>query len=244
MWADFVGAAGLPPGVDFVDKGVSTAMRISLRGWLLLGGCTALIAALAIWGASRSHAEEDAIPRGQLTQESLGNLLSAMGLQPKKLEQRYDFNFRTTIQSEEWELSMSATLSENGESIWIMAWLDELPTSAADVSRAALLRMLADNDRLGQGKFFAYIPGNRRFVLEQAIPNQNITTARMRRLLLDLGTSVVQTYPHWNAANWKVESDEFVKTAAKPPSSQGQIPTIHPAAGRHTDSRLAPRSKK
>ena len=38
---------------------------------------------------------------------------------------------------------MSAVLSQNGQSIWLMAWLDELPRSSAEVPRAALLRLLA-----------------------------------------------------------------------------------------------------
>ena len=52
-----------------------------------------------------------------------------------------------------------------------MAWLDELPRSASDVPRVALLRLLADNDKMGGGKFFTYVPGIRRFVLQRVIPN-------------------------------------------------------------------------
>ena len=98
---------------------------------------------------------------------------------------------------------MSAVLSQDGESIWVIAWLDELPRSAAEVPRAALLRLLAENDRLGNGKFFAYLSGNRRFVLQRVIPNRSITTALFGEVLRDLGSSVVVTQPHWTVANWK-----------------------------------------
>jgi hypothetical protein len=91
---------------------------------------------------------------------------------------------------------MSTVMSQDGSSIWIMAWLDELPKSAADVPRTALLRLLSDNDKLGKGKFFAYIAPNRRFVLQRVIPNENITAATFKAALDDLGQSVVGTHAH------------------------------------------------
>ncbi len=179
-------------------------MKISLRSWFVLGTVMVLMIALALYGVPLLNAADgQRASKGQLTEESLGNLLSAMGLAPKKLEKRYDFHFKSQIGGQEWELSMSAVLSQNGRSIWVMAWLDELPRSAADVSRTALLRLLADNDRLGKGKFFAYVAGNRRFVLQRVIPNERVTTAGFHSALRDLGESVVQTYSHWTVANWK-----------------------------------------
>ena len=109
---------------------------------------------------------------GQLTEEQLGNLLKAMGLKAEKVEKRFDFVFRSVHNKEDWDLSMTAVLSADNKSIWIMAWLDELPKSAADVPRTALLRLLAANDRLGHGKFFAYVASNRRFVMQRIIPNE------------------------------------------------------------------------
>lgn len=138
----------------------------------------------------------------QVNEDQLGQLIAALGLQPEKKEQRYDFAFRATLDEEEWELSMSAVLSRDAQSVWIMAWLDELPKSSAQVPRTALLRLLAQNDQLGEGKFFAYIPGNRRFVLQRTIPNKNLTSAQLRVMLQDLGSSVVETYPVWAVANW------------------------------------------
>ncbi|MEX0717182.1 MAG: type III secretion system chaperone, partial [Planctomycetaceae bacterium] len=155
---------------------------------------------------------------GQLTEESLGRLLQAMGLEVKKEEKRYDFSFDAVHEGEEWRLTMSAVLSQNGKSIWIMAWLDELPRSAADVPRTALLRLLADNDRLGNGKFFAYIASNRRFVLQRVIPNENLSTAEFRDALQDLGGSVADTYAHWAVENWKAGSATANATPPAPSS--------------------------
>jgi hypothetical protein len=96
-----------------------------------------------------------------------------------------------------------------------MAWLDELPKSAADVPRTALLRLLSDNDKLGSGKFFAYIPANRRFVLQRVIVNENITAASFRAALDDLGTSVAETHAHWYVPNWSSTTSEDPAAAAR-----------------------------
>lgn len=132
----------------------------------------------------------------------LGQLIATLGLEAEKKLQRYDFAFRAVVAEEEWELSMSAVLSQDGSDVWIMAWLDELPKSSAEVPKTALLRLLAQNDELGDGKFFAYIPATRRFVLQRTIPNNELTSAKLRVALQDLGASVVQTYPVWSVANW------------------------------------------
>lgn len=179
-------------------------MKMSLRGWFVMGTLAALVMGLVVSGTPLRSAENEQAgsPQGRLTHESLGSLLEAMGLKTQKVEKRYDFQFQAIHEEQEWELSMSAVLSQNGESLWVMAWLDELPRSAAKVPRTALLRLLADNDRMGNGKFFAYIPSNRRFVLQRTIPNENLTTAAVREILRDLGTSVVETYPHWSVDHW------------------------------------------
>ena len=135
-------------------------------------------------------------------EEQLGQLLATLGLEAKKKLQRYDFAFSAVVSEEEWQLSMSAVLSQDGTDVWIMAWLDELPKSSAEVPKTALLRLLAQNDELGDGKFFAYIPTARRFVMQRTVPNNQLTSAQLRVALQDLGASVVQTYPIWAVANW------------------------------------------
>ncbi|MCA9115932.1 MAG: hypothetical protein KDA79_12675 [Planctomycetaceae bacterium] len=181
-------------------------MKISLRGWIVLGAFAATAAALVLTSQQPARAVEPATASAEqapaLGEAELGRMLSAMGLKPKQEEKRFDFTFKAVHQGDEWELSMSAVLSQNGNSVWLMAWLDELPRSAAEVPRTALLRLLSLNDRLGQGKFFAYIPTNRRFVLQRVVETKDLSTGHMQEALKDLGVSVVESYPHWNVANW------------------------------------------
>ncbi|MEP3481466.1 MAG: hypothetical protein ABJZ55_19650 [Fuerstiella sp.] len=138
----------------------------------------------------------------RLTEESLGSILTSIGLKPIKTDKRYDFAFKTTIRGEEWKFSMSAVLSRNSESVWLMAWLDQIPSQSSNVPRTALLKLLAANDRLGNGKFFAYIPTNKRFVLQRVIKNDGMSTRKMMDSLQDLAVSVADEYPIWSVAKW------------------------------------------
>jgi hypothetical protein len=219
-------------------------MRTPNRTWWIIGGfvlassCT-LAAAHQLRAADQEAAApaapaEQSVP-GHLSQEELGTLIRAMGIQVKLDERRFDFSFPATYNKEPWTLSMSAVLSENGNSIWVMAWLDQCPKTAAEVPRTALLRLLAKNDTLGNGKFFAYIPANTRFVLERVVSNENMTTARIREVLQDLGAAVVENYPYWSVANWTKPAQSRgsesmpqsrANTSEQPPSE------TQPASGR------------
>ena len=218
-------------------------MKISKRGWMVIAVFSALVVIMA---ALKTHwlqaANGPQLKPGQLTATSLGNLLAAMGLEPKRNDDRYDFTFKALHNKDEWGLSMSAVLSQDGESIWLMAWLDELPRSAADVPRTALLRLLANNDRMGNGKFFAYVASNRRFVLQRVVHNHGISTASFRDVLKDLGTSVVLTYPHWSVANWIRSTSPASTPESKVSSSAGGSKPVTATAT--SESKFAPSRRK
>lgn len=190
-------------------------MNISLRGWIVVGAAAGVAVMLSILSSASADAQQSAAETsGAVTSESLGSLIKAMGIEPRKVEKRYDFQFKAKYREDEWELSMSAVLSQDKKSVWVMAWLDELPRSAADVPRTALLRLLAQNDQMGNGKFIAYIASNRRFVLQRVVANENITTAKFRSILQDVGASVVETYPYWAVSNWKSTTTPAASQAA------------------------------
>ena len=224
-------------------------MKISVRGGFLVGAVTVVLTAWSFLAIPGLNAADDAAAKkpltsakaspvttkpGQLSEDQLGNLLRAMGLEPKKMESRYDFQFKAIHNKDEWDLSMTAVLSQDGSSIWIMAWLDQLPKSAADVPRTALLRLLSDNDRLGNGKFFAYVATNRRFVIQRVLANEGVTTKVFRAWLDDLGASVVETFDHWSVAAWKAAETGSSATAKAAPV------TKKPAAQTDDDQDAAP----
>ncbi|RPI90248.1 MAG: hypothetical protein EHM42_01690 [Planctomycetaceae bacterium] len=175
---------------------------MSRRNWLATG-LTALGAAAGARAAAA--AEGEAAPlKGALNIDSLGKLLKSAGLKGTLREKAYDFTFtEKDVTGEEWNLSMSAVLSNDERTVWTMAWLDELPQSAADVPRTALLRLLADNDMIGNGIFFAYVKSNRRFILQRVVRNENLTVSSFRADLDELAYAVINTYSHWAVKGWK-----------------------------------------
>jgi hypothetical protein len=171
------------------------------RRQLLSTGIAAVGGTLAARAIAAEEEKAPAKKKGQLSLDELGNLLKALGLKTTRDESRFDFTFPVELE-QEWKMSMSAVLSANENSIWIMAWLNELPKSAADVPRTALLRLLAENDKMGKA-FFAYVPGNKRFALERMLDNENITTASFKEDLLDVARLVIDTQSVWTVSEWK-----------------------------------------
>lgn len=185
-------------------------MEVTRRDWFAAAALTGLAPAIAMAQdaapaktAAPAAAKEAPAP-GALNEETLKKLLEAIGLKPTQSQSRFDFAFALKPQGgEEWNLSMSAVLSSDAKTIWVMAWLDELPRSSRDVPRTALLRLLAENDLMGKGKFFSYIPANRRFALQQVIENHSMTTRKFHGLLVELGHTVIDTYGFWSVEAWK-----------------------------------------
>lgn len=199
-----------------------TLRPVSTRQWALAAMLCALGAGIAAtrvnWVAAADATTAISTPEGGLNIESLGTSLKALGLKPTQTDSRFDFQFAQKA-AEEWELSMSVVLSNDGKTLWLMAWLDELPQNAADVPRTALLRLLADNDKIGNGQFFAYVSANRRFVLQRVITNSHITNASLRNDLIELGKTVINTHPHWAVENWKTQGN--VAPATDVPDTKG-----------------------
>ena len=179
-------------------------MHFSRRDWMTaaLAGVPAALVAAGPTALSAQEAVEPPAP-GALTDDTLGSVIEALiKTKPKKIESRYDFAFAIKVE-EEWNFSMSAVLSADKKTVWIMAWLDELPRSARDVPRTALLKLLAANDKMGKGRFFSYIPTSRRFALQQVVGNHDMTPAKFKVILVELGKTVALTYPQWSTAAWK-----------------------------------------
>lgn len=178
----------------------STISRRQLisTGLFAVGG-TLASAALA---ADKDAGEKEK-PRlkGQLNLDELERLLKGLGLKLTKVETRFDFAFDAKLEGE-WKMGMTVFLSSDEQGIWLTAWLDELPKSSSDVPRTALLRLLAENDKMGKF-FFGYSSGNRRFVLNGFLKNENVTAASMKEELLQLAHAVVDTQPMWSVAEWK-----------------------------------------
>ena len=98
----------------------------------------------------------------------------------------------------------------------------QILNKAAKVPAAALLRMLAENDRLGNGKFFAYDRLNRRFLMQRVILNRGITPETLRGVFEDMAKGVIGSHSTWSVARW----------AEQPAVKQSTLPLAPPAERR------------
>ncbi len=187
-------------------------------GMAAVGG-TLAAGALAAEGDKTAPAKR----KGQLTLEGLGEILTGLGIKTTREKSQYNFTFPAKLE-EEWNMTMSTVLSADEQSIWVMAWLNELPKSAADVPRTALLRLLAENDKMGNA-FFAYMPSTKRFVLERVIENENITQKSFKNDMLDLARNVIDTAPYWTVSEWKQSGSSPSTSGKDEKSSHGTSPT-------------------
>ena len=227
--------AARPPVAKAPAAGVPVARPAVARPAVAPPATGAPVAAAPASNIISAEAAKLPLLPGGVDEAGLGQMVNALGLKPEKQLQRYDFAFRAEMEGTEWTLSMSAVLSQDQQSLWLMAWLDELPKSSEAVPRAALLRLLAENDSLGDGKMFAYIPNNRRFVMQRAVSNQQMTSAKFRDLLQDLGASVVESHGTWSTAEWVKGTPAAASTAAAPTGPApvtGQAVRPAPTGGR------------
>ena len=93
-------------------------------------------------------------------------------------------------------------LSKDQSNIWMWAILTKIPDGQV-FDPDTLLTMLKENDSMGPF-FFSYTDSSRRFFINLALANQNVSPAKMRSEL-DRGrrANVTRTQNLWDPTKWK-----------------------------------------
>jgi hypothetical protein len=190
-------------------------MEVTRRDWLAAATFAGIVPGVVL--GQDAVPEKPALAPGALTEETLKKLLEGIGLKPTQTQSRFDFAFvRKPKGGEDWNLSMSAVLSSDGKSIWIMAWLDELPRSSRDVPRTALLKLLDENDLMGK-------------------ENHDMGVKKFYATLVDLGDTVMETFPFWSTEAWKdptgIETNPSADPNAAQQSNQTNSNTVNQPSG-------------
>jgi len=145
--------------------------------------------------------------------KQLGAMISQMGLEPYRVQSRYDFQYRAKLDGQEIELSLSAVLRENDSLIRVSAWLDPLP--AGIIPGTPLLDMLSRNEEMKRGLRFAYSKQTGRFLLEKTVPNKEITPELLATIFQDVSHSVTENWPVWSTSSWKNRTRRSPATTAR-----------------------------
>ncbi len=151
--------------------------------------------------------------KNALNFKQLGEMITQMGLEPYRVQSRYDFQYLAEFEGQEIELSLSAVLRENDSLLRIRAWLDPLP--AGTIPGAPLLEMLSRNEEMNRGLRFGYSKQTGRFLLEKTVPNTQITPELLTTIFRDVSLSVTENWSVWSTDSWdhrpRRSSSEAVK---------------------------------
>ncbi len=138
----------------------------------------------------------------QLTPESLKTMLENLGYTTTSSTNSDGVvTYEIKLTPQDWSIVTDVNLSKDQSNIWMWAILTKIPDGQV-FDPDTLLTMLKENDSMGPF-FFSYTDSSRRFFINLALANQNVTPAKMRSELDQLAGNVVRTQNMWDPTKWK-----------------------------------------
>lgn len=136
-----------------------------------------------------------------LTEESLQQMLTLMGYEPK-VEKTASSNIYTlTIKRDTWTYVVQVSLSPNKSKLWLSGWLGELPPNEK-IPVEKLLDLLEGSWNYGP-THFRYYKKFRQINLGLCLENRNVTSPHLRENLEDFMDTMKKTELLWNAKKWE-----------------------------------------
>lgn len=134
----------------------------------------------------------------QLAPEDLEPLLENMGyeVEVKKNDKGVPYTV-LTVKRDTWTFVITVSISGNGQKLWVVCNLLDLPENPEG---ARLARLLEENERTGPA-FFSMLP-TRRVLLNYAVENR-LSPTLMREHIEFVMTEVRRTEEFWNPQKWK-----------------------------------------
>jgi hypothetical protein len=142
-----------------------------------------------------------------ITDAQLGQMLEGLGLEVKKGTYKSGgLYFDVKVPTKDYEFEVRVALSPNKRCIWLMSYLDDMPTNA----EAARLRALLEAINSKTGKLQFRLVGDQ-LKADQPLDNTAVTAVRLRRELDDFGASLQDTDTLWNVKKWGMKEAKTEK---------------------------------
>jgi hypothetical protein len=174
------------------------------------------LALIAVAGTAALAAQPEtpaakADPTAAISDVRLGEMLEGLGVTLKKGTYKsgaayYD----TTVSTKDYDFNVRVGLSPNGRCIWLMAYLDDLPTNTPPERLRALLEAI--NSKTGKLQF--RLVGDQ-LKADQPIDNFAVTPQRLRKELDDFANSLQETDAVWSTKKWNEKAGTAAKTESK-----------------------------
>ncbi|HYB62247.1 MAG TPA: hypothetical protein VEH50_12320 [Methylomirabilota bacterium] len=138
----------------------------------------------------------------QVTPESLKTMLENLGyVTTSSTNSDGVVTYEIKLTPQDWSIVTDVNLSKDQSNIWMWAILTKIPDGQM-FDPDTLLTMLKENDSMGPF-FFSYTDASRRFFINLALANQNVTPAKLRSELDQLAGNVTRTQNLWDPTKWK-----------------------------------------
>ena len=159
--------------------------------------CFATMACLlALLSPLTSHAitPDDATETapGALTDESLKQMLTAMGYSPKALSQGFLISFKG---AGTWTINLQLLLSPNGKKLGLNANLGKV--DEANVTAAQWVELLISNSDIDPSAFY-FDRKQGKLYLHRSLDNRAVTPEFIREQIASFGGNIMSTEKRWN----------------------------------------------
>ena len=167
-----------------------------------------------------------AAPAQGLTDASLEKMLRDMGYDPKssKSQDGKRTYYRVIIEEETFRFVVDLSLDRERMRVWLSAPLPQV-ASTESVAVERLWKLLESNDDISPASF-SFDKSRKRFYLNMAIDNRDITPVVLRRELSYFMRTIQQTHALWKNISQQAGSDPAPAIPAPAPAPN---PVVRPA---------------
>jgi hypothetical protein len=178
-----------------------TRILIRIVIGLVVGGILALIGVFRAHGGEPApKADAPAVKPGQATDDGLKTMLENLGYDVRASKSSDGKPmYYVKLKRDTWEFEVSVALSSDNTELWLTCGVVDLPPTDK-VPAEVLEKMLAKSDELGPTHFG--MKKSRRVYLNCPIENKDVTPARLRAALDQLGDDIKGTEDLWNMKKW------------------------------------------
>lgn len=165
----------------------------------------AVVTFLLTWCAMPRAFGSDAAPPvadAPLTIEKLGEMLEAMGFEPKQITLKSGQVIHSVlIEDEGWKFVFEFSLSYDSSRVWIIAPLGTVD-AASSFPQEFAVKLLEENFNI-QPAAFTYVATAKKIDLIRILENKGVTATKVRSAIDQMQKTIKRTEVIWNPILWK-----------------------------------------
>ncbi len=138
---------------------------------------------------------------GVLTAQSLKVMLSNLGYEVREEKTADSLIYWITVIRGSVTYNIDMNISPNGEKIWAMVPLADVPANV-ELPSARLLKLLELNQTMVGPSHFVFVPVTKQIYLNRALENRGVTPKLLRELIDRVTSYCDTTREFWEVSKW------------------------------------------